>query len=140
MIERGFAVADGKLWCVAPVPNPYFMRPGRVRTGGLWYAEGAVFGYTVAAPDDIEHQLVSIDHGEDFERSLKFFLHDGAIARLDDIAVRSRYWVEPGGLQEVRTPENVRAGLEYLVRTYPGLATLKITAAGRPNLRLKRFG
>ena len=28
MIERGFAVADGKLWCVAPVPNPHRVAGG----------------------------------------------------------------------------------------------------------------
>lgn len=136
-IEKGFELADGKLWCLYPSCNPYYMHPKRIRYGGLWYAEGAWFGFTVAPRHDNEHQMVACDHGEDFERSIKYFLHDGGIVRLDMLAVRSRYWVEPGGLQDTRTPENVRAGVDYVCRTYPGLAKAFVTKAGRLNIRLK---
>lgn len=138
-IEKGFAVADGLLWCLYPAANAFYMSPNRYRRTGLWYAEGAWFGFTVAPRDDNEHQMVGCDHGEDFERSIKHFLHDGAVARLDMLAVRSRYWVEPGGLQDCRTPDNVRAGVDYVCRTYPGFAKSFTTKQGRLNIRLRKF-
>lgn len=137
-IEQGFDIADGLLWCVYPAANPFYMHPSGVRRGGLWYAEGAWFGYTV--PDgDREWTHVHTDHAEDFERSIRFFQHDGGIARLDMLAVRTAFWTEPGGMQDTRTTDNIEAGISHILRTYPGWARRTTTAAGRPNLRLARI-
>jgi hypothetical protein len=137
-IERGFALANGLLWCIYPAANPYYMAPRGYRNGGLWYAEGAWFGYTVAPENDRAHQYVYTDHAEDFERSIRFFQHDGAMCRLDMLAARTAFWTEPGGMQDTRTTDNIEAGIEYVLRTYPGMARRTVTAAGRPNLRLAR--
>jgi hypothetical protein len=139
-IERGFALANGLLWCIYPAANPYYMSPRGYRNGGLWYAEGAWFGYTVAPERDREHQRVYTDHAEDFERSIRFFQHDGGICRLDMLAARTAFWTEPGGMQDTRTADNIEAGIDYVLRTYPGMARRMMTAAGRPNLRLSRVG
>lgn len=133
LFELGFREALGTLWCVYPVANPFYMAD-RVRRSGLWYAEGCLFGYEVTRG---EHELVTVDHGEDYERSLRFFTALGAVTRLDGYSFRSKFWEEPGGMQETRTPENILAGLASIVRRYPNLARLYYNAAGRPNLRLK---
>ncbi|APQ42264.1 hypothetical protein PBI_RICH_3 [Mycobacterium phage Rich] len=133
LFERGFREAAGTLWCVYPAANPFYMGD-RVRRSGLWYAEGCLFGYEVTGQG---HELVSVDHGEDYERSIKFFEARGAITRLDGYSFKSKFWKEPGGMQETRTPENIMAGLTSITRRYPDLARLYYNAAGRPNLRLK---
>lgn len=138
-IEKGFELANGLLWCVYPAANAFYMNPSGYRSRGLWYAEGAWFGYTVADPDNREYQLVHTDHAEDFERSIRFFQHDGAICRLDMLAVRTAFWTEPGGMQDTRTPENIQAGIDYVLAAYPGFAKARVTADGRPNLRLRNF-
>jgi hypothetical protein len=137
-IEKGFELARGLLWCVYPAANAFYMNPSGYRSRGLWYAEGAWFGYTVPEGDR-SWTHVGTDHAEDFERSIKFFQHDGAVVRLDMLACRTAFWTEPGGMQDTRTTENIQAGIDYVMETYPGFATRRTTAEGRPNLRLKRF-
>lgn len=131
IIQEGFAAAGDTLWCIYPVLNPYFMRP-RVR-GGLLYALGSFFAYVV---QNKPHELCTVDHGDDYERSIRFFEARGAITRLDYYAVQSRYWKEPGGLQDIRTPANIEAGLRYITDKWPHLTRMKYNAAGQPNLRL----
>lgn len=133
IIETGFAYAGDALWCLYPSANPYYMAD-RIRLSGLWYAEGCFFGYVVKGK---RHEIVHTDHGEDYERSLRFFEARGAIVRLDNYSFVSRFWEEPGGLQETRTPDNVEAGLAYIHRKWPHLTRRYTDAKGRPNLRLK---
>lgn len=135
-IEKGFEAADGLLWCIYPAANAFYMDPRKVRRGGLWYAEGAWFGYTVAPEGQRDHQHVWTDHAEDFERSIRFFQHDGGVCRLDMLSAKTAFWTEPGGMQDTRTDANVEAGIQHVLRTYPGFARRTTTAAGRPNLRL----
>jgi hypothetical protein len=138
-IEKGFEIADGLLWCIYPAANAFYMSPTTIRTTGLWYAEGAWFGYTVAPESDRAHQRVLTDHAEDFERSIKFFQHDGAVRRLDMLTVRTAFWTEPGGMQDTRTKDNISAGIEHVCGTYPGYAKSFTTKQGRLNIRLRSF-
>jgi len=133
LFEKAFEIAAGTLWCVYPAANPFYME-NRIRRSGLWYAEGCLFGYEVRRE---EHELCHVDHGDDYERSIRFFLARGAITRFDNYSFISKFWKEPGGLQDVRTPENVMAGLTYITDRWPDLARLYYNAEGRPNLRLK---
>src|SRR5690349_14006381 len=133
LFDLAFHEACVTLWCVYPAANPFYMAD-RVRRSGLWYAEGCLFGYEVSGG---EHEICHVDHGDDYERSIRFFLALGAITRLDNYSFKSKFWKEPGGLQDVRTPENVMAGLTYITDRWPHLAKLYYNAAGRPNLRLK---
>lgn len=127
--------AGGHLWCVYPVPNPFFMKPaGTVRRGGLWYAEGCLFGYTVEGDDT---ELVTVDDKEDFERSIRFYLRDGEVVRFDDITFRTRYYTEPGGMQDYRTSKTIEWGAKRLEELYPGLATARLASSGRWEVKLK---
>ena len=132
VIEEGFGYAADTLWCVYPVPNPYFMR-GTVRRAGLWFAWGAFYGYRVS---NQPHELVSIDHAEDYERSIRFFEARGAVTRLDMYSFFSRIWKEPGGLQDTRTREHIDAGVRSITDRWPHLARRTVNAAGIPNVRL----
>lgn len=133
LFSRLASEAEGKLWCVYPVPNPFFMHPDRVRRG-LWYAEGCLFGYTVR---NDETELVTVDDKEDFERSIRFYLRDGEVVRYDSVTFRTRYYSEPGGMQDYRTPDTIRRGAQTLEELYPGLATARLAKSGRWEVKLK---
>jgi hypothetical protein len=134
-ITRAIDTADGHLWCVYPVANAYFMHPTRVRRGGLWYAEGAVMGWRVTR--DYDRELVTLDDKEDFERSCRFYLTDGEVVRFDSITFKSRFYKEPGGMQDYRTAESVKVGALRLAAMYPDLATAYRARSGWWEVRLR---
>lgn len=119
--------AGATLWGIYPVPNPYFMRPG-VRTD-LRYIEAGIFGTVL---DGGEYQQVSLDDKEDYERSIKHYLHDGAVVRVDFYTFRANFYTEPGGLQATRTPERIDWSARELARRYPDLASVNTGKKSRP--------
>lgn len=135
LIERGYQIAaDARvnLWGIYPVRNPYFMRP-RVRLD-LTYVVGCFFGVTVRN-DPCE--LVDLDDKEDFERSIRFYLRDGGVARIEDVSLVTAYYREPGGMQQYRTEETVREGARRLAEMYPDLAHPFVSKAGHHEVRLR---
>lgn len=133
--DHAFDVSQGHLWCVYPVPNAFFMRPGRVRRGGLWYAEGALFGYVVTGSR--AREVVVLDDKEDFERSCRFYTWDGEVVRFDDVTYRTKFYKEAGGMQDYRTADTVREGAQRLQRMYPHLATAYLAKSGHWEVKLK---
>jgi hypothetical protein len=132
VFEEGFAAAGETLWGVYPVANPYFMK-AKVRRSGLWFIYGSFFGYRV---QNQPHELVHVDHGEDYERSIRFFEAHGAVTRLEHYSFMARVWQERGGMQDYRTPDTVDDGLRYVMRQWPHYTRVRYDAAGRPNLLL----
>jgi hypothetical protein len=126
------ARSGGRLWGWYPVANPYFMRHS-MRTG-LWYIIASLCGYRVTGGD---HELVVLDDKEDFERSCRFYVAQGSVVRFERLAVRSRYYTEPGGMQLTRTPETIAAGARRLVELFPGLATYRERKNGVAEVRLR---
>lgn len=136
LIDLGYELASragAGLWGVYLPPNPYFMRR-RLRTD-LCYVCAGLHGITIAGDDT---ELVSLDDKEDFERSIKFYLRDGALARLDDISLQTAYYTQPGGMQETRTPDRITASARSLVDRFPELASLNTTKkSGHTEIRLR---
>lgn len=129
LFEEGFAHAEAAgagLWGIYPVPNPYFMRP-RVSTT-LRYIEGGFWGAVLTGAP---HQRVTLDDKEDYERSIRYYLADGAVVRLDYITFRANYYTEPGGMQEERTPDRVDWSARKLVELYPDLASINTSKRSR---------
>lgn len=130
LFEEGFGhcrAAGATLWGIYPVPNPYFMRPG-VRTD-LRYIEAGIFGTIL---DGGDYQQVTLDDKEDYERSIRHYLHDGAVVRIDYYTFRANYYTEPGGLQATRTPERIDWSARELARRYPDLASVNTAKKSRP--------
>jgi hypothetical protein len=134
-IRHAFDVAGDHLWCVYPVANPYFMRPTRIRRGGLWYAIACFYGYTVTGSP--AREIVRLDDKEDFERSCRFYEADGEIVRFDWVTMHSRFYAEPGGMQDYRTPATVEDGARRLERMFPHLATAYRARSGLWEIRLR---
>lgn len=134
-IEEAFSLTKSaglNLWGVYPVKNPYFMKQ-RVRTD-LTYIEGAFYGTTVRN-DPCE--LVTLEDKEDFERSMLFYLRDGGVVRFEYVAMVTKFYKEPGGMQETRTEERVTRSAETLARRYPYLCKTRVSKKGHTELSLR---
>lgn len=134
---RGFVEADkagARLWGLYPVKNPYFMK--RAVTTVLKYIGGGLFGTRFTGKDDPD--FVVLDDKEDFERSCRFYLHDGAVVRFGDISWNTTGYGGDGGMQTYRTPETISHGATEMVRLFPELATLNLSKkSGHAEVRLK---
>lgn len=136
LFDRGFdeCLASGStLWGVYAVRNPYFMR-ARV-TRKLAYVCGGLFGQVVSGDD---HELVTLEDKEDFERSIRHYLADGRLVRFDDVAMRTTGYSGAGGMQVDRTPGRVDWSARQLVERYPELCSLNLSKrSGWAEVRLR---
>jgi len=135
MVRLGFWTcrkAQCRLWGIYPVLNPLFMKK-RVKVG-LTYIVGAFWGCINSWEEAL---TVTLDDKEDFERTLKHYLADGAVIRLEAYSLKTAYYSTPGGMQIDRTPERVDASARELVRRYPLLCKLNTAKkSGKTEVRL----
>jgi hypothetical protein len=117
LILDGFELCEKhscSLWGIYPLVNAMFMHDDI--SFSLQYIIGAFWG--VVNTHD-KNTYVTLDDKEDFERSIKFYIKDGAVVRFNNIGVLSAYYTEPGGMQVERTEKRVRhSGIELLLK-YP---------------------
>lgn len=136
VFAEGFSMADmvgAGLWGIYPVLNPMFMKPRT--TTDLRYIVGCFWGSTV---HHAAHQLVTLDDKEDFERTIRYYLADGAVVRLEAFAPKTRYYKEPGGMQVTRTEARVDQSARTLAARYPDLCRLNTSKkGGHTELRLR---
>ena len=136
-IRRAFAESQKtgfRLWGIYPVPNGFFMRAGEPSTD-LKYIIGAFWGITNPGIDVLK---VTIDDKEDYLRSLIMYVADGGVLRFRDIAPKTAYYKEAGGMQEERTKNRVTKSAEALHRAFPDLTKLNATKkSGFLELRLR---
>jgi hypothetical protein len=121
------------LWGVSPVANPLFM--GGQRRTGLLFADGTLSGYR-PHPDLVPTRSAK----EDYERTLRHYVRDGAVGRITDLAFRSRPlrgW--PGGMQTEHTDRRgaEREATRYLLTTWPYLVREKPARDGYPEVALR---
>jgi len=127
LVDNGFGLAGAGLWGVYPVLNPFFMR-ARVNRA-LTFIVGCFYGTTLTGTDA---DVVDLDEKEDILRTLKHYVRDGHVTRLEWVAPKTRYYTEPGGMQ-AQLPGGRRdlsaASCAELLRRYPDLC--------RPSARRK---
>jgi hypothetical protein len=133
------AFADSKksgfrLWGVYPVANGFFMKAGPP-SSDLKYIIGCFWGITNPGLSTLK---VTIDDKEDYLRSIIMYLADGGVLRYRDLAPKTAYYKEPGGMQEERTKNRVTKSAEVLHKAFPILTSLNATKkSGYLELRLK---
>jgi hypothetical protein len=134
--QEGWATAEqlgAGLWGVYAVANPYFMKR-RVQSN-LCYVIGTVQG--IVCSRDPQLQRIT-SHGEDYEYSIRRFIHDGILARLDWFTVISKYFKEPGGLVSQRTPQMMLENIKQIEAMFPDFCQMYIRkSTGYPELRLR---
>lgn len=123
-----------RLWGVYPVANGFFMKDGPPSTD-LKYIIGCFWGIRNPGPKVL---TMTIDDKEDYLRSLIMYLVDGGVIRYRNVAPKTAYYKEPGGMQEERTKSRVSSSAIALHKTFPTLTKLNDTKkSGYLELRLK---
>lgn len=126
-IGRAFeecAAAGLRLWGIYPVANKFFMKSGY--TKDLRYIIGSMYG--VINDRDIK---VSLDDGEDKQRTCLYYLKYGGVLRYNDVSPKTKYYREPGGMKITRTLERQRASGIALLEQFPMLLTRKDKKDGK---------
>lgn len=123
------------LWGVYPVANAYFMQQAfRV---GLQLVVGPLWGTTVAHDSAEELRL---GEKEDFERTFRYYLRDGAVGRMENVTIDTRYYTEPGGMQLERTTRSIETAAHTLADLYPQFCTFRRSKTrGTAELRIRRL-
>lgn len=136
IILKGFEECEkvgAKTFGIYAASNAYFMKD-RIYTK-LCYIIASMFGVIVEHAEDLARVT---NHGEDYEYSIRQYIRNGAVVRLDNYTVKSNYYKEDGGLQTIRTKEYVHASISKIAEMYPDLCTMYIReTTGMAELRLK---
>ena len=136
IIQRGFdecAASGAKTFGIYAASNAFFMKD-RVYDK-LCYIIASMFGVVVEHDDDLARVT---NHGEDYEYSIRQYVKNGLLCRLDNYTVKSRYYKEEGGLQDVRTEKYVRESVEIIANLFPDLCTMYTRkSTGHAELRLR---
>lgn len=109
---------DLNVWGISPVPNAYFLKPGRT-SDGLKFLMFTLFGF-FNRPGHPVHDF-TVRYKDEHEFSLRAWWYDGATLRHDGVAVQAEYYA-PGGCQAAgRDVDQVEASVQSLLRQWPGL-------------------
>lgn len=136
IIIQGFEAcekAGAKTFGIYAAANAYFMKD-RVYTE-LCYIIASMFGVIVEHDDFLERIT---NHGEDYEYSIRQYIKNEAVVRLDKYTVKSRYYKEEGGLQDIRTKEYVQKSIQIIADAFPEYCKMYIReTTGHAELKLR---
>ena len=125
--------AGAKTFGMYAAANHYFMKE-RVYNK-ICYIIASMFGVIVEHDPFLERYT---NHGEDYEYSIRQYIKNGCLVRLDYITAKSNYYKEPGGLQTFRTAENIYNSIKWIQDEFPDYCTMYIRkTTGHAELRLK---
>lgn len=105
------------LWGVYSILNPMFMKAAP--RAGLWFCGGGLFG---TVNTHAGWARVTLDQKDDYERTLRWWAHDGVVLRMDNIAFKTRMY-GAGGMQAVDQPDRQaanEAAVQWLQAMWPG--------------------
>ncbi len=123
IIDEGFRLCKAhnmKNWGIYPVHNPFFMSD-KVSTD-LKYVIGALTG--VINDRECEKRIVS--HGEDYERTIRYYLKYGGVIRFNNLTIKTKYFAK-GGIEASLNNERAKhidEQLYKLQKEFPDLMTL----------------
>lgn len=140
LVETGFGLAEkyhAKMWGVNPANNGFYLKDEV--TVGLRLMCG-IFHGNYAGDEAVTGSDRPTDNSsaEDFETTLRSFLMNGSVVRMEWITPITKFFA-PGGMTaevEDRQRENTLAIHEVAGR-YPDLASVKYKAGGIASIRLK---
>lgn len=107
------------LWGIYPVHNSFFMH-NRMSTD-LKFIIGVLHGYIARHLSTLEPSVKS-ESKEDYEMSIRYYLHDGGVVRFNNISPKTKFHA-PGGLGTERQEMNKHAA-QYLEAKYPDIVTV----------------
>ena len=122
-----------EVWGIFAARNSFFM--SYKDTNKLCYIIGSFFGIVCRHDEELQRMT---NHGEDYEYSIRRFIRDGAVYRVNYVTVDSNYYKEPGGLQLIRTPEYNSESILRIEAEFPEWCKAYQKKDGRAELKLKR--
>lgn len=134
-IATGFTYAragKARLWGIGAVLNPFFMKPDI--SYSLKFVVACAHGHVSTRDPALQ---VRTHDKDDYERTCRYYLADGAVCRLNYLAPKTRYYTEPGGMQLTRTDGNLSAAAHRIADMFPHLAQTHVRKNGRVELRLR---
>jgi len=105
------------LWGPNKSANPFYLKDNVSDRFNL--IQGPLFGFINRHSPDLK----SVNHFEDIERTIKYWIKDGVVIRLNDIGYKTHFRTNKGGLQSSnpqREKESKVAAYE-LMKQYPTL-------------------
>jgi len=136
VIYKGFNSCDqigAKTFGIYAASNAYFMK-NRIYTK-LCYIIASMFGVIIEHDSFLERVT---NHGEDYEYSIRQYIKNKKLVRLDYMTVKSNYYKEAGGLQTIRTKEYVYNSIYQIYSMFPQYCKMYIRkSTGNAELRLK---
>jgi hypothetical protein len=125
------------IWGVYPVLNHYFMKSLNAVTTNLSYIVGAFYGIRQGR-ETPRLTLTRDGHKEDVERSVRYFLRDGALLRYNLVGIKPQYYSQVGGLGTLKDRIGPMAeAARRLQEAYPDLGYLLTRSSGAVEFRLK---
>ena len=120
---------DRLLWGVYPLTNALWMKERQL--SGNCYIVGAFYGCI----NDSELIEPEEDECEDYARQLSEQTDGRPPVRYEWLGITTRYFKNPGGLQQERSPLKRAAAITALVNRYPDLIQVKTRKDGTPDLK-----
>jgi len=137
-IKKGFNTLKKEgcnLFGVYPVKNPFFMKPDKLTTD-LRYIIG--FCYGVFNTKDLK---VTIDHGEDYERTILYYINDNKVVRFNNVTCQTKCYKKNSGgmnIKDERNNEMIFNSINYIQSKFPDLCQLRLSKTrGTAELKLK---
>ena len=124
------------LWGVYPLINSHFMT--HKVTTDLRFIVGPMWGMINRHRKDLK---LTVNEKENSERTLQFWVADGAVLRFNNIGIETKYYKNEGGMQAEGKDRKVEAlkSVYYLHKMYPKLTKVYlIKKNGMPEIKLNR--
>tara|TARA_R110000850_G_scaffold51870_2_gene125869 strand:+ start:249 stop:1025 length:777 start_codon:yes stop_codon:yes gene_type:complete len=125
--DRAFAETNARgysIWGVSPLHNPFFM--SHEKSTNLKYICGALNGRIIRRDRFEIH--ADVDHCEDFQFSMEYFLRDGGVMKYNHLGLKTKYFEKEGGICGSmggldNRKKNMEENCKYMEERYPGMAT-----------------
>lgn len=140
VIKHGFqeCIKNGcRLWGVYSVPNGFFMKD-TVSTD-LKFIVGSFWGCINPGTKGPSGVKMIMDEKEDYYRTIQYFLQDGCVVRLNNVAPKTAYYKESGGMQEdSERKKKQEVAVKFLLKKYPQFVSINSARkSGFMEIRLK---
>jgi len=127
-----------KIWGMCPTPNGFYMK-NRI-CHGLKFCVANVYGF-ISDPDRQNSVDVNLPSKTDYERSIRYFIRDGATVRADMISPITKNYKNSGGLQDLAAGKRLayeNAAVSELLSKYPTLVRRNLNRVGEyPEIVIK---
>lgn len=121
-----------KCWGIYAASNPFFM--SHSVTTDLCYIIASCYGFIVEHNEFLERKT---NHGEDYEYSIRQYIHNGSLLRFNNYTVKTKYF-GTGGLEEYRNNKYIYDSIRKIEKMFPKHCKLYFRKNGRAELKMKK--